>query len=103
MFCSIFIVEFQLVFGLESGELIGVLARVLGVVVPRTCGGGIWVHLGLNLMFGSFWFGLEMVESKEEISLWIFKLCLRNQAKEPSWDKLGLCSTIEEGVLLRLR
>ena len=48
--------------------MIGVLARVLGVVVPRTCGGGIWVHLGLNLMFGSFWFGLEMVESKEEIS-----------------------------------
>ena len=48
--------------------MIGVLARVLGVVVPRTCGGGIWVHLGLNLMFGSFWFGLEMVESKEEFS-----------------------------------
>ena len=40
---------------------------VLGVVVPRTCGVGFWVHLGLNLMFGSFWFGLEMVESKEEV------------------------------------
>ena len=51
---------------METWELIGVLARVLGVVVPRTCGGGIWVHLGFNLMFGSFWIGLEMVESKEE-------------------------------------
>ena len=48
--------------------MIGVLARVLGVVVPRTCGDGFWVHFLLNYMFGSFWFGLEMVESKEEIS-----------------------------------
>ena len=38
------------------------------VVMLGACEDGIWVHLGLNLMFGSFWFGLEMVESKEEIS-----------------------------------
>ena len=44
------------------------MARVLGVVMLRTYGDGFWVHLGLNLMFGSFWFGLEMVESKEEVA-----------------------------------
>ena len=52
--------------------MVGVLARVLGVVVLRTCGDGIWVHLGVNLTFGSFWFGLEMVKSKEgKTGIWL--------------------------------
>ena len=40
------------------------MARVLGVVMPRTCGDGFWVHLALNLMFGSIGIKLEMEESK---------------------------------------
>ena len=32
----------------------GVLARVLGVVMLGACVDGFWVHLGHNLMFGSF-------------------------------------------------
>ena len=46
--------------------MVGVLARVLGVVMLGACEDGFWVHLGLKIRFGSFWLRLEMVESKGE-------------------------------------
>ena len=48
--------------------MVGVLARVLGVVVPRTCGDGFWVHLAPKMGFGSIGIELELRKSKKEVS-----------------------------------
>ena len=48
--------------------MVGVLARVLGVVVPRTCGDGFWVHLAPKMGFGNIRIELELRKSKKEVS-----------------------------------
>ena len=48
--------------------MVGVLARVLGVVVPRTCRDGFWVHLAPKMGFGSIGNMLESKEMKNEVS-----------------------------------
>ena len=53
---------------MESGELIGVLARVLVVVMLGACGDGFWVHLASKTGFGSVGIELELKESKKEVS-----------------------------------
>ena len=52
-------------FRVNSWVLLGDLARVLGVVVLRTCGDGFWVHLASIIGFGSLEIELETKEMKK--------------------------------------
>ena len=72
--------------------MVGVLARVLGVVVPRTCGDGFWVHLAPKMGFGSIGIELELKESKEEVSEEVLAGC---SATAPT---RGRCSTTQCSV-----
>ena len=44
----------------------GFLAKFGKVMMARTCGVDIWVHLAVWMEFGSMFFRLEMENSKEE-------------------------------------